>query len=60
MGEESVTNMNKRKNFLLLLATIALVFFGAFAIKTNQMFYLLIAFVLCVGLLITYYFWKDN
>jgi len=52
--------MNKRKNFLLLLATIALVFFGALAIKTNQMFYLLIAFVLCVGLLITYYFWKDN
>lgn len=60
MGEESVTNMDKRKIFLLLLAIIALVFFGAFAIKTNQMFYLLIVFVLCVGLLITYYFWKDN
>ncbi len=50
--------MDGRKKFLTLLAILTLLVFGVFAIKSSQIFYLLIGFVLCLGLAITYLFWN--
>lgn len=50
--------MDRRKKFLTPLAILTLLVFGVFAIKSSQIFYLLIGFGLCLGLVITYLFWN--
>ncbi|WP_423215687.1 hypothetical protein [Streptococcus equinus] len=50
--------MDRMKKFLVYLAVFTLIIFGFLAIKSNQIFYLLIGFVLCLGLAITYLFWN--
>ncbi|GAB6886206.1 hypothetical protein B279_05905 [Streptococcus equinus ATCC 33317] len=50
--------MDRMKKFLVYLAFFTLIVFGVFAIKSSQIFYLLIGFGLCLGLAITYLFWN--
>lgn len=51
--------MDRMKKFLVYLAVFTLIVFGFLAIKSSQIFYLLIGFGLCLGLVITYLFWKN-
>ncbi|WP_420543292.1 hypothetical protein ACNR93_05580 [Streptococcus equinus] len=50
--------MDRKKKFLVYLAVFTLIVFGFLAIKSSQIFYLLIGFGLCLGLAITYLFWN--
>ena len=50
--------MSKKAIFLLTLGACTLVFFGVYAILCHQLHYALLGLGLCLGLFVTYCFWR--
>lgn len=52
--------MSKKAIFLLTLGACTLVFFGVYAILCHQLHYALLGLGLCLGLFVTYFFWRND